>query len=171
MNCRFYLCLSVVIVSLLAFNHLAFGEVDTQESLRQQWNSQEFQRDRNEQHDMSRVFDNGRDFGRDLRRTSPKVRGGGRAGAVVAVLATCAVGCAYIYTHQALAAGACVATIVVILFFLGVFSGYVDESFEGTVAADEPEEPPFSDPMEYPLNDESLDDRPFGTLDITLDFD
>ena len=163
MTHRLFPCLSVVIVSLFAFNPQAFGENEVQQQRIQQWQLQELQRDRNNQNDVSRdYFDRGANLGRDLKRSAPSIRGG-RAGVVVAVLAACAAGGAYIYAYSTSTAGASVATVAVVLFCIGIFYGYCSEGSDETAITYEA--------LDDPVNDEPMEPSFSELLNVTFDFD
>ena len=157
----FYLCLSVVIVSLFAFNSQALGIDEVQQQRIQL--RQELQRNQNNQNDVSRdYFDRGANLGRELKRSVPPIRGG-RAGVVAAVLATCAAGVAYIYAYSTSTAGASVATVAVVLFFIGIFYGYCSEGSDETAATYEA--------LDDPVNDEPMEPSFSELLNVTFDFD
>ena len=167
MKHRLFLCLSVVAVSLFASNPQAFGENDGQ----QQLISQQFLLNRNNQHEVGRDhFDRGANLGRDLKRSAPAIRGG-RAGVVAAVFAACAVGGAYIYALSASTAGACVATVAVVLFCLGIFHGYCSEGADETATYEPLDDPPYSEPTTYPTIDEPMEPSFSEALNVRLDFD
>jgi hypothetical protein len=96
------------------------------------------------------AFDNDRNAGKEIRYKSPRLSGrGGRAMAALAALTAIPI----LFADHAEIVGLGFGAIIVILFFLGIMSGYFEDGVDDATSTDEP-----------PAEDSPL-------VDIPLDFD
>jgi hypothetical protein len=134
---RFVFCLFIILASIV-FNPQCFGQYDTShhQRLHQQCPHGIYNRDRCRLCNApAEAFDRGKNYGKDIRYSGSqlKARSGGRAGAI-AVAVTGFAMALIVFADYAVIAGLGAVVFVVIVYFLGIFVGYHEDSIDDTAS-------------------------------------